>query len=79
MTASLVPHFTEDGTTQPNRREAYFASPLAMYGRNADRNVLNLPTLFQSSNLPILRKSVFELHSNRVARRLADVAEDVQT
>jgi len=25
------PHFTEDGTTQSNRREAYFASPLAMY------------------------------------------------
>ena len=26
------PHLTEDGTTQPNRREAYFASLLAMYG-----------------------------------------------
>ena len=26
------PRLKEDGTTQPNRREAYFASPLAMYG-----------------------------------------------
>jgi hypothetical protein len=25
------PRLKEDGTTQPNRREAYFASPLAMY------------------------------------------------
>src|SRR5687767_4476797 len=25
------PHLTEDGNTQPKRREAFFASPLAMY------------------------------------------------
>jgi hypothetical protein len=25
------PHLMEDGNTQPNRREALFASPLAMY------------------------------------------------
>ena len=31
MDSIARPHLTEDGTTQPNRREAYFASPLAMY------------------------------------------------
>ena len=31
MDSIARPHFTEDGTTQPKRREAHFASPLAMY------------------------------------------------
>jgi hypothetical protein len=31
MTASLVPTSPEDGNFQPNRREAQFASPLALY------------------------------------------------
>src|SRR5688572_12096505 len=29
------PRLMEDGTTQPHRREAFFASPLVMYGQSA--------------------------------------------
>jgi hypothetical protein len=70
MTASLVPTSLEDGNTQPIRREAFFASPLAMYERQTGSHAHSCAAraLLQMMSAPLVPTSRRTAISNPIRR-----------